>query len=526
MRLLTPTENHRLNELIGFLGLTLAVLLTLALISYSPHDASFNVSTPLPDGHAPANWIGPVGAYGADLVFQAFGYAAFLLTLGLFGLGWRWLRSQALNSAVVKLAGYALLVLFFPALLTLWHIPDVRGAIPPGGLLGTLVASGLRAGFGPAGAHVMALATLVTGLFLATPFSFTGLHAVVGEPIRKLDPIGRLKTRWSDWHKQQELDRNRKRLEDIKTSGRKPVPTQTVNDKATAKEALAEESRRGNREDDEEHEEEERRAPVLIVPGEAPAAKVNAIAEPKIAKGATNFRLPSTDILRKPERTEKIEEDELKECARAIEQKCREFGVGGQITQINPGPVVTTYEFKPEAGIKYSRITSLADDLCLALRAESILIERIPGKSTVGIEVPNQHRQTIALREVVESPEFVNLAVPHDSSLGQGPDRPHPRFRPGSNAALAHCRINRHRQERVPEFADRFHAVQGHPGRVEDGHDRSKETGVGTLRKHSPPAGSGGHRPQGGLQRIAQRHPRNGAAAETTGAARHDPQHR
>ncbi len=89
------------------------------------------------------------------------------------------------------------------------------------------------------------------------------------------------------------------------------------------------------------------------------------------------------------ERSEKIEEAELKDCARAIEEKCQEFDVGGHVTQINPGPVVTTYEFKPEAGIKYSRITGLAEDLCLALQAESILIERIPGKSTIGIEVPN-----------------------------------------------------------------------------------------------------------------------------------------
>ena len=89
------------------------------------------------------------------------------------------------------------------------------------------------------------------------------------------------------------------------------------------------------------------------------------------------------------------------------------------MTQINPGPVVTTYEFKPEAGIKYSRITGLSDDLCLALRAESILIERIPGKSTVGIEVPNSHRQTITLREVIESPDFVNSPSKMTLSLGK-----------------------------------------------------------------------------------------------------------
>ena len=89
-----------------------------------------------------------------------------------------------------------------------------------------------------------------------------------------------------------------------------------------------------------------------------------------------------------------------------LTEKCAEFDVRGQITQINPGPVVTTFEMKPEAGIKYSRITGLCDDLCLALRAESILIERMAGKSTVGIQVPNRERETIWLREMVESTEF------------------------------------------------------------------------------------------------------------------------
>ncbi len=157
--------------------------------------------------------------------------------------------------------------------------------------------------------------------------------------------------------------------------------------------------------------------PEITMP--AAAAKKSSSAEPKIARGATGFRLPSPSLLRAAERSEKISEDELKECGRAIEEKCREFDVGGHVTQINPGPVVTTYEFKPEAGIKYSRITGLADDLCLALRAESILIERIPGKSTVGIEVPNQRRQTIMLREVIESPDFVNSASRLTLALGK-----------------------------------------------------------------------------------------------------------
>src|SRR6202012_1932377 len=99
---------------------------------------------------------------------------------------------------------------------------------------------------------------------------------------------------------------------------------------------------------------------------------------------------------------------------------CAEFDVHGAVTQINPGPVVTTYEFKPEAGVKYSRVTSLSDDLCLAMKAESILIERMAGKSTVGIQVPNHTRETIWLREVVESQEF--LGAKSKLTLAMGKD--------------------------------------------------------------------------------------------------------
>src|SRR5205823_1608847 len=100
------------------------------------------------------------------------------------------------------------------------------------------------------------------------------------------------------------------------------------------------------------------------------------------------FKLPSSALLRPPEDQQGIDEHELKERAARLTEKFAEFGVMGTVTQIHPGPVVTTFEFKPEAGIKYSRITNLVDDLCLAMKAESILIERIAGKSTVGIEVP------------------------------------------------------------------------------------------------------------------------------------------
>jgi len=413
LRVLTPTENHRLNELIGFLGITIAILVALALISYSPHDPSFNVSTESSDLHAARNWIGPVGAYGADLLFQGFGYAAFLLPVGIFIVGSRWFRSELLESPAVKIAGSALLALMLPALLALWHIPEVRGAIPPGGLLGHLVSTGLLDAFNTVGANLVALAIFFVALFLTTKFSFIETHHTLRGPLSKLNVIGPLREGYAVWREEREERRMQKRLAEIKSQGRPPIPAQTVAEVDGS--AVAEEDER----EVEEPEEDDRPRSIIFQNVEEKRKQPKPPSSPKIAKGAASFRLPSPDLLRPAPRHERIEEDELKECAHAIEQKCQEFDVNGRITQINPGPVVTTYELKPEAGIKYSRITGLADDLCLALKAESILIERIPGKSTVGIEVPNANRQTIALREQIESAEFVNSPSKLTLALGK-----------------------------------------------------------------------------------------------------------
>src|SRR5277367_2703018 len=386
--------------MIGFVGLSLAVLLALSLLSYSPLDPSFNVSAP-PPGTGPArNWIGPVGAHTADLFFQLSGYAAFLFPIGMFLMAMRWFRSQIMEAPTAKLVGWGLLLLSLSAELTLVHMPEVRGALPPGGLLGKVLAQGLRAAFNPLGANLVSIAALLTALFLSTSFSLSAAASWMKRPMATEGVIGRLLARVTAWREERESARLRKQVEDIKIAGRRPVAQQRVSTKELE-------------EDEEEESLDDKptlgeRGPHVIQfrDPEPPApAKKNA-PEPKISHGKTNFKLPSPSLLHTAERGEKMDEGELKECARAIEQKCSEFEVGGHITQINPGPVVTTFEFKPEAGIKYSRITGLGEDLCLALRAESILIERIPGKSTVGIEVPNVHRETIALRDVVESPEF------------------------------------------------------------------------------------------------------------------------
>jgi S-DNA-T family DNA segregation ATPase FtsK/SpoIIIE len=436
------------------LCITLAVLIALALLSYSPKDAAFNVSAGAADGSPARNWIGPAGAYGADLLFQIFGFAAFLLPAALLVLGWRWFRSRAIGSQVATLSGFALLLVSLPTILALWHVWDIRGAVPPGGVLGALISNGLRTGFNLWGANLVAVALLVTALFMTTRFSFSGAHAWANGPhgpigaVEKLGILQKAQARWQGWREEREQQRMRRRVEESRLSGRKPVPPQLLGKAELLNEPaktirFADESSifKGINEVEEEKEKETKstgqKAPLFVFnrDTEKPAAKKT---DPKIAKGSPHYKLPSPSLLREGERSQKLDEDELKLRARAIEAKCLEFDVQGRVTQINPGPVVTTFEFKPEAGIKYSRITGLTEDLCLALQAESILIERIPGKSTIGIEVPNDRRQTIALRDIIEAPEFFNS--PSKLTLAMGRDL-HGRIRVTDLAAMPHLLI-------------------------------------------------------------------------------------
>jgi len=443
VRFLTPTQNKRLNELVGFLCISLAVLIALALLSYNSGDASFNVSAHPSDGAVTNNWMGPVGAYASDLLFQIFGFAAFLLPAAILVLGWRWCRSRAINSQFATLAGYSLLLVSLPALLTLFPFPAVRGAIPAGGIVGSLISNELLAGFNFWGALLVAVALFFTSLFMTTRFSFSGAHAWANSPhgpigaVEKLGILHRAQARWHDWRERREQERMRRRVEESRLSGRKPVPPQAI-----AKTALLETSSAVADEEEDANEKEKKpsvvKAPIFVFhkDTEKPATKKGG--DPKIAKDNPNYKLPPPSLLREGERSHKLDEEELKHRARAIEAKCMEFDVQGRVSQINPGPVVTTFEFKPEAGIKYSRIIGLTEDLCLALQAESILIERIPGKSTIGIEVPNDKRQTIALREIIEATEFIHS--PSKLTLAMGRDL-HGRIRVTELAAMPHLLI-------------------------------------------------------------------------------------
>ena len=426
-RIFTPTNNRRLNELIGFLLCVSALLLTLALASYSPLDPSLNSASVLTGSHVARNWVGLFGALISDLVLQGFGIGAFLMPVFSAMLGVRWFRSRKIASPLAKCLGVVWLLIFIPALLALLpgHLRWM-GAIPLEGLIGRVVGDFLIHYFNLAGAYIVCYSVVAVALYLSTAFSFSSLQ--LWAPTRFAFAVA-LWQRWKDWQEERAKKRMQKDLEKRRANPRPVITTQMVPSRAVApppppQVRVPEPKTTGidrmfaEQEDtvSEQPAVEPRSLHVPQVIERADSAQTPKTTLPRIAGG---FKLPPSSLLHRPDEQQAVDADELKLLAQVLVEKYAEFDVTGQITQINPGPVVTTFEFKPEAGIKYSRITNLTDDLCLALKAESILIERMAGKSTVGIQVPNRDREIIWLRENIESAEFLGSKSKLTLALGK-----------------------------------------------------------------------------------------------------------
>jgi S-DNA-T family DNA segregation ATPase FtsK/SpoIIIE len=200
------------------------------------------------------------------------------------------------------------------------------------------------------------------------------------------------------------------------------VQTATVVESRSGRRSIFPGSRGGVAVADEEPEVEEmvKGASVLRPKGEAPATgKLPFDADRNKRVSYSEYSMPPLEFLNEAPPPSEQADAELLGLATRLAEKCKEFNVTGQIKHICPGPVVTTYEFKPDPGVKYSRVVSLVDDLCLALKAESIRIDRMPGKPHVGIEVPNPRRETIFLREVIESRAFRESASKLTIALGK-----------------------------------------------------------------------------------------------------------
>jgi S-DNA-T family DNA segregation ATPase FtsK/SpoIIIE len=397
---------------------------------------------------------------------QGIGIFVFAAPVMIGLLGARWFKSRPVASAGAKALGAAILLIFTPALLALlpWHLRWMH-AVAIEGLLGRIVGDVLLHYFNTVGAYIVCATVVAVAMYLSTAFSFVNMHIWLNTRFAFAIALWQ---RFQDWRMERAKSMAQKKAQkeaakaaEIRNANERGVivnPAQLARRRAQADAAQpvrasidrASIEKTGIERTFEDEEPLAADAAMQAafaqamdsasgnagaaasagvsggVPNEAEPA-INTRADqattrktvlPKIAAGG--YKLPPSSLLHRGEDHQAINEAAVKALAEVLTEKCAEFSVGGMVTQINPGPVVTTYEFKPDAGVKYSRITSLSDDLCLALRAESILIERMPGKSTVGIQVPNHNRETIWLREVVESQEF--LGTKSKLTLAMGKD--------------------------------------------------------------------------------------------------------
>ncbi len=449
MRIFGPTRNGRLNEAVGVVYLSSAVLLWLSLYSFHPGDPSFNTATPRVRAQ---NLIGLFGSHTSDLLYQLLGMSAWLLPLAIAGLAWKWIRSRPIEFPFVRAFGFTILVLGLSTglALTSWVAP-LWNALPPGGTAGILLAESLVAILNPTGAFLLTATCLFLSLYLLSSFSLSKLPLWVNGPMRW---SRERQEWWHRWKQERELRRAARRRRKEKQAAEKELARQLrqANRKSKAapapraEEPAAAPVTRGGEpvaapppldfdgppwESEAPPESGHAEIPICTLedlersqPDPQPAYETpEPLPEPAPARSPrpkkSAFQIPSPALLNEPVAGAGYDSFELKEIAGRIKAKLEEFGVRGSVLQINPGPVVTTFEFKPDAGVKYSRIVTLNDDLCLGLHAESIFIERLPGKPTVGIEVPNSRRELISLREILESEEFHDSASKLTICLGK-----------------------------------------------------------------------------------------------------------
>jgi S-DNA-T family DNA segregation ATPase FtsK/SpoIIIE len=399
------TLSRRISEFLGVALFALALIWLISLVTYEPTDPVWFFTTDAV--HPPANFVGRVGAFLSELSFQLLGYAAYLLPAVIAWGGWYYFWCQPFEAIYTKLIGSGLFVGCSSAFLSLvFGSADVSGkTFDAGGTFGAWLGSWFADYLNRTGSIIVLLTLMVLAVILSTQFSFGRMFASASQGSRDLSArsVGFMRAWLEDRRKQKQrrevIAKHTKRAE---AAG----AVTTTNAAAGIKDPP-----------------EDATSPAVVARKRATAiAPPLPLPEPEPSKAPRRqgtFTLPPVSLLDPAKAEQKIDERELMDAARQLEEKCREFAVEGQVAQIHPGPVVTTFEFKPEAGVKYSKITSLADDLCLAMQAESVLIDRIPGKSTVGIQIPNPNREAISLRELLQSEAYLRSSSKLTIALGK-----------------------------------------------------------------------------------------------------------
>ena len=371
-----------------------AIYLLVSIASYDPGDPGWSNA-----GHVEriANQGGVAGAWIADVLLYLFGFMAYLFPVMIGYAGWlvyRGLKAASMeldvHHATIRAAGCVVAVCAGCGLATLHYHGTATFPVDAGGIIGIVVGSGLAGVVNPAGGTLFLLALFLTGVTLFTGLSWLDVMDVTGRyTILAWEYLLRLgrqsRQRWAaSRHKQEreariEVERKRK-------SRRKPPRIEPVISKVVTSARV----------------ERERQVPLF---------------EPAPGSGA----LPPLALLDEPKRKGKVVSTEsLEAISRQVELKLADFGIEAEVVAVHPGPVVTRYELQPAPGLKVNRVTNLAKDLARSLSTVSVrIVEVIPGKTTIGLEIPNEEREIVVLSDVLRSSQYDTDASPLALGLGK-----------------------------------------------------------------------------------------------------------
>ncbi len=361
-------------EILGLVLGAVGVLLFLCLISHHPSDPSFG--SPQIADFPIKNWVGKVGSFLSDFLYEWLGLASFWLSFIFFQLAAFAFRKEPHPSPSWYATGYILVIFSFAGLFSSGeeNFQYFGWNFPWGGVLGYLIFHRIELVLNPPGTHLFLIVLLLTGFILITRVS-----------------LARVWERVQIW-----LFSQGSRLRDVIQKKRER--------KRKAKSLQVEK---------ESQKEKETRPPTIIQnpvvkPASPPPRPLPQQEQFVFMKNPGDFELPPLSLLDTYEKKDQeIQQQSLIMNSRLLEKKLKDFGVEGQVTEVSPGPVVTMYEFEPAAGVKISRITGLSDDLAMAMRAVSIrIVAPLPGKSVIGIEIPNSQRETVGLKDILSSQDF------------------------------------------------------------------------------------------------------------------------
>jgi S-DNA-T family DNA segregation ATPase FtsK/SpoIIIE len=370
-------EKSRLNREIWAVMIALtALLIAISLVSYSVNDRSFNT----PSGAVNTqNWGGFLGAFLADLLLQGLGLSSYLVPVFLIAGAVQMFRASYERISLARAAAYAVLLVSIGILLSV--IIDSESARDAGGIVGGFLKESILIPlFGRLSSVLIACFMLLLSIMMLTQYSL-------------LDLIGHTKKNFGEFKKSLVPAIN-DRVKELKE----------INDK-----------RKG---ENTKKEKKDYTPPAILTKGDPgdelvikKPAKKSAVPAPEqfdLPEVGEGYKLPPLELLDPPEHEQiSIDKETLHANSLILQKKLEDFGVEGEVVAVRPGPVITMYEFKPAPGVKVRRIVMLADDLAMALRAVSVrILAPIPGESVVGIEIPNPRRETVYLREVIESESY------------------------------------------------------------------------------------------------------------------------